>query len=92
VLDQKETPGLGDNITTAGFRDRFRNAPTGQPLAVVKADPSRDNEIRALSGATISSESVAAIVNNALANCRGPLQGLTAQAGPERQRLVEPTQ
>ncbi|MDH4179954.1 MAG: FMN-binding protein [Armatimonadota bacterium] len=92
VLDQKETPGLGDNITTDGFRQRFRNAPTDRPLVAVKTDPSQDNEIRALSGATISSESVAAIVNDALANCRAPLQELAAQARPGRQGPVEPTQ
>lgn len=92
VLDQKETPGLGDNITTDAFRERFRNAPTDRPLVVVKTDPSQENEIRALSGATISSESVAAIVNGALANCRAPLRELAAQARPGRQALVEPTQ
>ena len=32
VLDQKETPGLGDNITTDAFQERFRNAPTDRPL------------------------------------------------------------
>ena len=92
VLDQKETPGLGDNITTDAFQERFRNAPTDRPLVVVKTDPSQNNEIRALSGATISSESVAAIVNGALANCRAPLQELAAQARPTRQGLVEPSQ
>ena len=92
VLDQKETPGLGDYITTDAFRQRFRNAPTDRPLVVVKTDPSQENEIRALSGATISSESVAAIVNGALANLRGPLQELTAQARPAEQGLVEPNQ
>jgi len=35
---------------------------------VVKDDPKAGNEIRALTGATISSESVAEIVNAALAN------------------------
>jgi len=92
VLDQKETPGLGDNITSDGFRQRFRNAPTETPLLVVKTDPSQNNEIRALSGATISSESVAAIVNGALANCRTPLRELTAQPQTGRQGLVELTQ
>jgi len=92
VLEQKETPGLGDYITTDAFRQRFRNAPTDRPLVVVKTDPSQENEIRALSGATISSESVAAIVNRALANCGTPLRELAAQARPGRQGRVESTQ
>ena len=78
VINQKETPGLGDYITSASFQDRFRNKPADQPLAVVKTDPSVDNEVRALTGATISSESVAGIINQALANFRAPLQQLAA--------------
>ncbi len=90
VLDQKETPGLGDNITTASFRGSFRNAPTDRPLAVVKGEPAEEHEIRTLSGATISSESVASIVNSALANYGEPLRQLTAQARRGRPELVEP--
>ncbi len=82
VLNQKETPGLGDYITSADFQNRFRGKPADRPLAVVKTDPAADNEIRALSGATISSESVAAIVNRALANFREPLRALAAERSP----------
>ena len=90
VLDQRETPGLGDHITSDAFRQLFRKAPTDRPLLVVQTDPSQKNEIRALSGATISSESVASIVNDALANCRAPLHELSAQARPVPQGPVEP--
>jgi electron transport complex protein RnfG len=76
VLDQKETPGLGSNITTEGFRAQFQNLPAGQPVLVTKAEPSQPNEVRALAGATISSESVAKIVNDAVADVREPLQRL----------------
>jgi electron transport complex protein RnfG len=82
VLNQKETPGLGDYITSADFQNRFRDKPADRPVAVVKNDPAADNEIRALSGATISSESVAAIVNRALINYREPLRDLAAQRSP----------
>jgi len=73
VLDQKETPGLGDYISGQDFQDRFRDKPTDLPLVVVKGDPAASNEIRAISGATISSESVAAIVNQAVAELKGPI-------------------
>jgi electron transport complex protein RnfG len=73
VLDQKETPGLGDYITGEGFQSQFADKPTGAPLVVVKSDPQADNEIRAISGATISSESVSAIVNSAIAELKEPI-------------------
>ena len=73
VLEQKETPGLGDYIKGKDFTDRFKEKPTDEPLVVVKREPTADNEIRALTGATISSESVSAIVNSALANLKVPI-------------------
>ena len=65
VLDQKETPGLGDLITVRErFRKYFEGQPTGAPLKVVKREVTAGSgEIRALTGATISSEAVTGIVN-----------------------------
>lgn len=65
VLDQKETPGLGDYITSRErFRQYFEGQPASVPLKVVKRDVApRSSEIKALSGATISCDAVAAIVN-----------------------------
>ena len=73
VLDQKETPGLGDYISLPDFQERFRNKPTGEPLAAVKADPQAPNEVLALTGATVSSWSVCTIVNDAIARLREPI-------------------
>lgn len=85
VLDQKETPGLGDYITGQEFRNRFRDKPTDEPLVVVKSDPEADNEIRSLTGATISSESVSAIVNDALDNLKEPIRNQAAAAASDRE-------
>jgi electron transport complex protein RnfG len=74
VLDQKETPGLGDYIREATFRDRFRGKPTERPLIAVKTTPQLPPEIQALSGATVSSSSVCDIVNQAIARMREPIQ------------------
>jgi electron transport complex protein RnfG len=74
VLDQKETPGLGDQITGEGFRDRFRGRSADVTLRVVKGEAEGGSEVTALTGATISSESVAAIVNDALANLKRPIR------------------
>ena len=73
VLDQKETPGLGDAIASERFCSQFSGKPTREPLTVTKSDPKTDNEILALTGATISSESVSAIVNDAIANLKEPI-------------------
>jgi electron transport complex protein RnfG len=81
VLDQKETPGLGDYITGRDFRDRFKGRPTDKPLVVVKSEPQADNEVRAITGATISSESVSGIVNAALANLKEPIQRQAEASG-----------
>jgi electron transport complex protein RnfG len=76
VLDQKETPGLGSFITSEElFLSQFAGRSADEPLVVVKTDPAAgSNQIRALSGATISSESVSAIVNQAIANFKEPIR------------------
>lgn len=65
VLDQKETPGLGDNITRADWRGQFTGKPTDIQLVVRKTKPDAAHEIEGWTGATVSSESVTAIVNEA---------------------------
>ena len=90
VLDQKETPGLGNYIGQDFFEKRFKNKRTDQPLVVVKGDPAPDsNEIKALTGATISSDSVATIVNNAIADVEKPLRQLKADPGTAPQKTPE---
>ena len=81
VLSQKETPNLGDSITSGPkFTDQFRGKPTAPPLTVVKSAPSEDHDIHAITGATISSESVAAIVNQAISRLASQLRDGAASA------------
>ena len=66
VLEQKETPGLGDYITDPGkFRKYYAGQPTAEPLEVIKREPAREEKgkIKALTGATVSSKAVTGIVN-----------------------------
>jgi len=81
VLDHRETPGLGSRISGQPFRGQFAGCPAGV-LQVVRGEPTDQTEIRAVSGATISSESVARIVNEALAALREPLRAQADQADP----------
>jgi electron transport complex protein RnfG len=73
VLDQKETPGLGNKILEDGWRDQFLNKSTAKPLAPVKGKSRASHEIDAITGATISSKAVTDIINTAVADLRQPL-------------------
>jgi Na+-translocating ferredoxin:NAD+ oxidoreductase subunit G len=73
VLEQKETPGLGNRISEPQWRDQFVGKSTATPLKVVKGKGEGPATIDAITGATISSRSVTAIVNTAIANLRGRL-------------------
>jgi len=73
VLDQKETPGLGDKINPRNdWDDRFVGKSALEDLTVVKAAP-KGNEIQAITGATVSSQSVCKIVNRAVIEFRNAL-------------------
>ena len=64
ILDATtETPGLGQNVTKEGFYSQYKDKTEG--VAVVK-NSAKDNEINAVTGATISSKAVTAAVNDAL--------------------------
>jgi len=73
VLEQKETPGLGNKIVEAGWRRQFAGKTAGEELEVTKRGARRDYEIDAVTGATISSESVCRIVSQTLERMRGDL-------------------
>jgi Na+-translocating ferredoxin:NAD+ oxidoreductase subunit G len=73
VLEQKETPGLGNKIVTEEWRSQFIGKRTDRPLEVVKGATDRKNEISAITGATISARSVTTIVNTAVADLKGQL-------------------
>ena len=64
VLSHTETPGLGAKITTAKFRDQFKNKRLEQ-LILKKNDPAK-GQIDAITGATISSRAVTKIMRSTL--------------------------
>ena len=69
VLDQKETPGLGEKIEKdTGFVRQFSRVVA--PLKAVKRHTGDASEVDVISGATISSRAVVRIINNAIARWR----------------------
>lgn len=65
VIKHAETPGLGAKIDEDLFKQQFINRLSSN-LVVVKQTSSSDDEIQAISGATISSKAVVGGVNVAL--------------------------
>jgi electron transport complex protein RnfG len=65
VLDSKETPGLGDKIITdAQFRSNFESLAIDPGIVPVKhGKKTESNEVDCITGATISSEAVARILD-----------------------------
>lgn len=72
VLKTNETPGFGDKMKDEPFKGQFRNCPVQEKLTVLKTGDSSkvDSEIVAITGATITSEAVVKIVNDAVLQMR----------------------
>lgn len=66
VLSMSETAGLGANCTTDEFKSQFEGIKDSK-IEYTKTGKSKENEIDALSGATITTKAVTKAVNNALA-------------------------
>ncbi|HLD29973.1 MAG TPA: FMN-binding protein [bacterium] len=62
ILENVETPGLGNRITEEGFRGQLK----GKTSPLFLNDSSRKDGVDAITGATISSKSVIAILNNGM--------------------------
>ncbi|MGK9476222.1 FMN-binding protein [Melioribacter sp. OK-6-Me] len=71
ILEQVETPGLGSRIADDDFKNQFKNLIAQPSVNWVKGrNPEKPNEIQAITGATISSKSVCAIINDVLQKAR----------------------
>ncbi|MBN1906426.1 MAG: FMN-binding protein [Deltaproteobacteria bacterium] len=70
ILDQKETPGLGNKIIEDTWRNQFKGKSSYAPLVAKKGKSVSENEIDAVSGATISSRSVTEIINIAIGDVK----------------------
>lgn len=65
VVSHSETAGLGAKASEPEFSDKFKGKSADGSVAVIKSGKPKENEIVALSGATITSKAVANGVNAA---------------------------
>ncbi len=71
--EQEETPGLGGEIVTAGFRDQFIGRSivdeAGNPGIIISSggEPAA-NKVDAISGATMTCDKVQAMLNEAISS------------------------
>lgn len=66
IGNHTETPGLGSKSADPSFKDQYNGKSTKTPLNIVKGNASNENDIVAISGATITSKAVTAGVNAAM--------------------------
>ncbi|MBN1299900.1 MAG: FMN-binding protein [Melioribacteraceae bacterium] len=75
VLEQVETPGLGTKVTEEAFTGQFNGLLSVPQVNWVKGvPPEKNNEIQAITGATISSKAVVNIINDGLKKLRRSVQ------------------
>ncbi len=74
ILSHSETPGLGAEAGKPAFSNQFSDRHV-DALSVVKGETSNENEIQAMTGATITSRAVTDGVNQALRFFHSSLKG-----------------
>lgn len=66
VLSHTETPGLGAKIVEDNFKERFVSVPYNNGITMVKTEPSKDGEVMAITGATVSSNAIGTALNEVI--------------------------
>ncbi|MFN3411853.1 MAG: RnfABCDGE type electron transport complex subunit G [Exilispira sp.] len=76
VLDHSETPGLGGNIVNLDFISQYEGLSIDKEIKVIKGISNKDNnEISAISGATISSKAVTKALNETFIKAKNIVNG-----------------
>jgi Na+-transporting NADH:ubiquinone oxidoreductase subunit C len=71
ILVQEETPGLGDRIAAPDYLVTYRGKTAVRPLELAMHHAATaDDEVDAISGATLSSQALLVMVNDAVARLR----------------------
>ena len=66
IASDDETPGLGKKAGDESFRNQYYGAIPEEGFTVIKGNAAAENEISAITGATITSRAVTTAVNDAL--------------------------
>jgi electron transport complex protein RnfG len=76
VLDSKETPGLGDKIfKDADFQTNFTALKVEPEIeAVKKGEKKKENQVEAITGATIISKAIVRLLNNSMKKWKQPIE------------------
>jgi Na+-translocating ferredoxin:NAD+ oxidoreductase RnfG subunit len=71
VLAQEETPGLGDRIKEASYLATYQGKTALEPLGLaIRHKAEGENEVDAISGATLSSQALVKTISDAVARLR----------------------
>ncbi|NLZ48753.1 MAG: RnfABCDGE type electron transport complex subunit G [Clostridiales bacterium] len=76
ITSQSETAGLGARISEANFMAGFQNKTIDKGITMTKKGASKDNEVDAITGATVSSTAVGKGVNTAIAFYMQTIKGV----------------
>ena len=63
VVESLETPGLGAKIQEDLFKNQFKNLKVTEDMTCIKDEVKRPGQIKAITGATVSSRAVVNILN-----------------------------
>jgi Na+-translocating ferredoxin:NAD+ oxidoreductase subunit G len=76
IIKSLETPGLGSKINDSSFRGQFNDLSAATPIECVKEEIMKKNQIKAVTGATVSSRAVTNILNARLKEIRTAMEQL----------------
>lgn len=70
VVESLETPGLGAKIQEDPFKSQFKGLKVAEDMVCVKDEVMREGQIKAITGATVSSRAVVNILNTRIKEIR----------------------
>jgi Na+-transporting NADH:ubiquinone oxidoreductase subunit C len=74
-IKHSETPGLGGRISEQWYRDQFRGITLSDSAAPIVYRPSDGGNVDSITGATLTSQAVRNMINDALAHIRSAWKG-----------------
>ncbi len=75
VVAHTETPGLGAKIDLPEYKEKFKSLSIENELKSVKTAKAADNEVEAISGATVTSNAVVSGINEAIKYYKEAVKG-----------------